>query len=418
LNSSFGVTAKPATPVHATVTGNCETCHKSTASWAAAKVDHSVFTAATVCGTCHNGTTATGKTPNHVSTTDNCTTCHKAGYPNWLPAKFHINVSVTTGCASCHNGTTATGKSATHLPTTANCESCHKSTTTWIGTKVDHSVFTAATVCGTCHNGTTATGKTSNHIPTTANCSACHKAGYPNWFPGKFHSNISVLTGCAGCHATAAYGLTAKPATVTHNGATVCETCHKSTTDWLNVQFVHSVANSIGTGTCDTCHNGTTSAVSKSGVHIPIPAGIAKCDSCHKSQVSFLTSVTMNHTVVTAGTCKSCHNGAYVSQGKNGGAMAKVANHIPEAQLLNGAAMDCKACHTGTVAWTAYTMNHNVSMGSGAGWCYACHATGTNYLGKMLKMALAHKQAGKADCSTSGCHKPLGTWGRPYTAWN
>ncbi|MDR3369360.1 cytochrome c3 family protein, partial [Rhodoferax sp.] len=168
-------------------------------------------------------------------------TCHKAGYPNWLPAKFHINVLVSSNCASCHNGTNATGKSASHLPTTANCESCHQSTSTWVGTKVNHNSFTAATNCASCHNGTSATGKSVKHIPTSTNtCMTCHKAGYPNWLPAKYHANVSVVTGCATCHATAAYGLTSKPNTTIHNGVTVCETCHKSTTVWTGANVDHS----------------------------------------------------------------------------------------------------------------------------------------------------------------------------------
>jgi hypothetical protein len=185
----------------------------------------------------------------------------------------------------------------------------------------------------------------------------------------------------------------------------------------LSVTYVHPAANAIGTGTCDTCHNGTTTAVSKSAVHIPIPAGVAKCDACHKSQVNFNTAVTMSHTSVTTATCKSCHNGSYISQGNNGGAMAKVTNHIPEAKLLNGAAMDCNACHSSTTAWTTQKMNHNATPG-GAGVCATCHATGTSYLGNMQKKALAHDKPGKADCSTSGCHRPLGNVGTAYSKWN
>jgi hypothetical protein len=71
----------------------------------------------------------------------------------------------------------------------------------------------------------------------------------------------------------------------------------------------------------------------------------------------------MNHTVV-APPRKSCHNGSYVSQGTQG-ALAKPTNHIPEVKLLNGAAMDCKACHTSTTSWGTMTMNHN-SLGNGA----------------------------------------------------
>jgi hypothetical protein len=330
-------------------------------------------------------------------------------------------VSVVGQCATCHLSTNygLTGKpaTATHATVTGNCESCHKTTSSWSGAKVDHSLFTTATNCASCH-GVSATGKDSNHIPTTANCITCHKSGFTSWLPAKFHVNVSVITGCATCHATAVYALTAKPNTATHSNATVCETCHKSSTNWLNVQYTHAAANAVGTGTCDTCHNGSTSAVSKPSSHIPVPAGAAKCDSCHKSQVNFNTAVTMNHSLVSTATCKSCHSGTYVSQGNNGGAMAKPGNHIPEAQLLNGTTMDCIACHTSTASWSTEKMNHNASMGSGAGWCYACHATGTAYLGSMEKKALAHDKPGKADCSTSGCHKPLGTKGSAYTKWS
>ena len=311
----------------------------------------------------------------------------------------------------------ATGKNSAHIATTAGCESCHKSSTTWSGAKADHSTFTAATNCTSCHNGTNATGKSANHIATTANCGTCHKS-FTGWTPAKFHSNVSVITGCASCHATSVYGLTAKPNNTTHNGVTVCETCHKSTNSWLSVQFGHSAANAVGTGTCDTCHNGSTSAMAKNAGHIPVLAGLAKCDSCHKSQVSFNAAVTMNHSVVSTATCKSCHSGNYVSQGNNGGALAKPANHIPETQLLNGAAMDCSACHTSTTAWTTLKMNHNASLGNGAGWCKSCHATGTTYLGHMERKSLTHDKTGQTDCSTSSCHKPLGKKGNAYTKWD
>jgi hypothetical protein len=126
----------------------------------------------------------------------------------------------------------------------------------------------------------------------------------------------------------------------------------------------------------------------------------------------------MNHTVVAASTCKSCHGGAYVSQGAQG-ALAKPTNHIPEVQLLGGATLDCSACHKSTTTWTSMTMNHNGSQGNGAGWCKACHQSGTSYLGTMFKMALTHRQTtAVTDCSQSGCHRPLGRFGTPYTKWN
>jgi hypothetical protein len=93
--------------------------------------------------------------------------------------------------------------------------------------------------------------------------------------------------------------------------------------------------------------------------------------------------------------------------------------HIPEAQLLNGAALECNACHTSTTSWTA-RMNHNGSMGGGAGWCKSCHASGTSYIGSMERKSLTHqrKTPPAIDCSESGCHRPLGNKGAAYTKWD
>jgi Cytochrome c7 and related cytochrome c len=291
-----------------------------------------------------------------------------------------------------------------------------------------------ANQCATCHTGgyAPADGKTVNHIPyqtltgvVITNCDTCHKGGYVSWRPGQLHVNVSLATQCATCHLTTAYGVTGKPATTIHSTVTgSCETCHKSTASWLTITYTHAPANAVGTGTCDTCHNGTT-AKGKTSTHIPIPAGV-KCDACHTSQSSFANPLT-SHPAVIAATCKSCHSGAYLSEGmRAGGALGKPTNHIPhEANLLGGAAMDCNKCHTTTVYtsaanWTTLATSnvmHNGSQGSGSGWCKACHATGTAYLGAMDRKSLSHDKAGKTDCSTSGCHIPLGTKGTAYTKW-
>jgi len=380
LTGLYGLTSKPATAIHATVTGNCESCHKTTSSWTGAKVDHSTFT-------------------------------------------------VATNCASCHNGSSATGKSASHIPSgAATCGTCHN-TTGWVPSKWNHTQLVVVNQCSTCHTGSypPADGPVANHIPyktlagvAIANCDTCHKSGYASWNPGRFHSNVSLSTQCSSCHLTGLYGLTSKPATATHSTVTGnCETCHSSTTSWLSgVKYVHSAANAVGTGTCDTCHTGSP-GLGKSPTHIPISGGVAKCDACHKSQTSFALAVTMNHSVVSSSTCKSCHNGSYTSEGTTG-ALAKPANHIPEAQLLNGATMDCNSCHSSTTSWSTMKMNHNASLGNGAGWCKACHATGTAYLGSMEKKSLTHKAKSTppTDCSQSGCHRPLGTLGAAYSKWN
>jgi hypothetical protein len=257
-------------------------------------------------------------------------------------------------------------------------------------------------------------------VPVTAaaNCDGCHKGSTTTWGNGRLHANYSLSTNCASCHTGAYLQAVGKPNNATHATVTgSCESCHKSTTSWNTVTFAHSAANAVGTGTCDTCHNGST-ATGKSTTHIPVTGGVAKCDSCHRSQASFATALTMNHTVVATMTCKTCHNGSFVSEGAQG-ALAKPTNHIPEVQLLNGAAMDCKACHTTTTSWGTMTMNHNASQGNGAGWCKACHQSGTSFLGSMEKKSLTHqKSTGVTDCSQSGCHRPLGTKGTAYRNWD
>ena len=80
--------------------------------------------------------------------------------------------------------------------------------------------------------------------------------------------------------------------------------------------------------------------------------------------------------------------------------------------------MDCNACHRSTTSWGTSTMSHNGSLGNGAGWCKACHQSGTSYLGGMEKKSLTHERStGVTDCSQSGCHRPLGVRGTPYSSW-
>ena len=279
--------------------------------------------------------------------------------------------------------------------------------------------------CASCHTGTypPADGKPGNHVPyalvavtATANCDACHKSGYTSWNPGRVHAYFSISTQCATCHTGSYLAARGKPADPIHTGATTCETCHKSTSDWSNVVYKHAANNQVGSGTCDTCHNNVT-AKGKPANHIPIQVATLKCDGCHKSQAGWDTAVTTNHAALTSQACKTCHIPTYVSQGLD----AKPTNHIPEnTQLLNGAAMDCKACHTTTTSWASMRMNHNGSLGGGAGWCKGCHATGTRYLGDMERESLTHEAKGKTplDCSESGCHRPLGNKGQTYVEWD
>ncbi|MEQ1685688.1 MAG: cytochrome c3 family protein [Burkholderiaceae bacterium] len=424
----------PYQTVPVTAAANCDACHKgSTTTWANGRL-HTNFAISTGCASCHTGAylQAVGKPNNttHAAVTGNCESCHKST-STWGGAKVdHSTFTVATNCTTCHNGSTAgRSKPSNHIPHgTTSCMSCHNvSPAQWTPTKWNHTQVVVTAQCATCHTGgyPPADGRPANHIPyqavpvtAAANCDSCHKGSTTTWANGRLHANYSLSTNCASCHTGAYLQAVGKPNNATHATVTGnCESCHRSTASWNTVTFAHSAANAVGTGTCDTCHNGST-AKGKSATHIPVTGGVAKCDSCHRSQASFATAVTMNHTVVATMTCKTCHNGSFVSEGTQG-ALAKPANHIPEVQLLNGAAMDCKACHTTTTSWGTMTMNHNASPGNGAGWCKACHQSGTNFLGGMEKKSLTHQRStGVTDCSQSGCHRPLGNTGTAYRNWD
>ena len=417
----------PYTAVPVTAAANCDGCHKNgTTSWTGARV-HANYTIGNSCASCHSGAypDAVGKPTDalHAGVTGNCESCHKST-SNWSSARVdHSTFNAATNCASCHNGSAATGKPGTHIPTgAASCYSCH-GTTGWTPTKWNHTQVPVTAQCASCHNGAfpPADGKPATHVPYTAvpvtaaaNCDGCHKNGTTSWTGARVHANYSIGTSCASCHSGAYPDATGKPGDSIHSTITGnCESCHKSTSSWSNVNFAHSPANAVGTGTCDTCHNGST-ATGKPANHIPVPVGTARCDSCHRSQTSWTASMAMNHSVVTTASCKSCHGGAFAGAG----ATAKPSNHIPEVQLLAGASMDCNACHTSTTSWGGMRMNHNNSQGNGAGWCKACHDRSTAWLGDMEKKSLTHERSsGVTDCSQSGCHRPLGREGTPYTRW-
>jgi len=412
--------AKTNTAVHVGQTV-CENCHKSTSTWSGARVDHNTFTAATNCASCHNGSSATPKSATHIPVgAANCFSCHTV--TSWRPTKFnHTQVPVTAQCASCHSGAfpPADGKTASHTPyqliaaaAAANCDTCHKSGfNSWLPAKL-HLNVTATTQCATCHaalkpNTATHTGQTV--------CENCH-TNTSNWATAKVdHNTFTAATHCASCHN--GNGVTGKTSTHIPVGATNCIACHNVST-WKPTKFNHTQV--PVTAQCAGCHSGAfPPADGKNAAHIPYQliatAASANCDACHKAGFASWAGGRLHANVTVSGQCKTCHNGSYTSQGAD----TKPANHIPEAQLLNGASMECNACHTSTTTWTQ-RMNHNNSQGGGAGWCKACHASGTAFLGNMEKKSLTHekKTPVPVDCSTSGCHRPLGNEGAAYTKWD
>jgi len=317
-----------------------------------------------------------------------CETCHIGGRMAGTP----------TQCYYCHrpeSGIAATVMPAQHIRTSDPCENCHRSAISWAGARFSH-IGVAPGTCQTCHNGGSAHGKPSGHILTTASCDQCHR-GTVAWVPAGYNHAGVVPGTCTNCHGTTATG---KPSGHISTTAS-CDQCHR-TMAWIPASFNHS---GVAAGTCLTCHG--VSASGKPSGHVTTSDS---CDSCH--QTSAWLPASYNHVGVVAGSCNDCHR-------PGGSGLAEPNNHVPyQLNLLNGASMKCDACHSSTTSFSVERMDHNGSLGNGSGWCKGCHQSGTSYLGRMEKKALTHEsKVNVTDCSQSGCHRPLGNRGNPYSSW-
>ena len=384
----------------------CSTCHTNFTTFLGATYTHSGSvvspgspTGPYACATCHNGATAKTYTPPHVAVntaTTSCASCHSTALAtsSWLGAVFvHPSTVVNGGsptgpdaCATCHNGVTAKTYGPTHAvvnKATTTCDSCHTTalaTSSWLGAAIVHTSFVGYPApCANCHNGANATGKPATHLLTSMPCDSCH-------------------------------------------------TTALSTLSWLGASGVnHAALSPPAAGRCQNCHNGSTAKGLSAG-HIPV--GALSCDSggCHSvgAAVTFAPGLmgSAQHAVVTATRCDVCHSGAYATQGLNlGGAVGKVSNHIPT--LITGS-LDCTTCHktpnyamAGAAGWATIVgqMNHNSAQGGAPNYCVTCHLSGVSYMGAMQKKNHNGSSAAK-DCSSSSCHKPMGSKGTAYSKWN
>jgi Cytochrome c7 and related cytochrome c len=404
-NGAFlAVNAQSKPPTHLITTAQCDSCHKSTVSWATATFDHSTASppATGRCSTCHNGTTALGKSTNHIPTAAQCDVCHVGGFATFAPATMsHTGTTgpVATGnCSTCHSGAfnaqNAQSKPATHLPTTQQCDTCH-TTIAFKPANFTHAV--TDTNCSSCHNGTTATGKIASHIPTTAQCSVCHlnKIAFAPAVMSHTGTTGPISTGnCSTCHGGAYIAVNAQTKPPTHVLTTAqCDSCHNSTVSWATATFNHATASPPVTGRCSTCHNGTA-ALGKPTNHIPTAA---QCDVCHTntSYVSFTGTGQMNHPAtsgpVATANCSTCHNGGYLTAN----ALKKPATHIP----TNG---QCDTCHKNYVAFNPATMSHTGT----AGQCASCH--NGSYLAANAQAKSATHVPTTQSCDV--CHKITTAW--------
>jgi len=373
------------------------------------------------CYKCHTSTiTFTGASPTvipagHLPTTQTCLTCHSAGFGSGSGVMNHVGI--VTNCMQCHNGQTfAVGMKPvskanfpTHVATSLDCSSCHSTTN-----------FTSFA-------GATGGAMPANHLPTSQPCTLCHSAGYSISLTKMSHTGI--VSGCASCHNGQTFAVGMKPVTKGTSPQHVptsmpCETCHSISvfTSFAGTTMKHT---GIVSG-CASCHSGTAfqgvTPMKKPSNHVPtnrVTNGAA-CETCHSiSNFNTFSGTAMKHTGI-ADNCVECHGKVGSPKPYIGPPMYEPSNHIPYAtKLLGGATMQCEFCHKSTSAFTlgvSSTAMHNGSQGMGSGSCVGCHLSGTNYLGNMQRKS--HNGASVSrDCSSSGCHKPLGKEGTAYQSW-
>jgi hypothetical protein len=169
----------------------CNTCHRSAATWAGARFNHTTVAPGT-CMTCHTGFVAPGKPANHMVTTSSCDGCHRTAA--WIPAGFNHSGVAPGTCETCHfPGGPGKTVQSNHIPyktallagASLGCDACHKNTTTFTsGEVMNHNGSTGngAGQCSVCHirgetwDGTQKTN-TLNHSGTGTDCSqsGCHR---------------------------------------------------------------------------------------------------------------------------------------------------------------------------------------------------------------------------------------------------
>ena len=386
-----GVSTQPTS--HIPTSQPCTTCHATSATYAGGTMNHVGISSG--CAACHaSGLSFTGivpvsPPPTHIPTSQPCELCHSPGKFTSFAGGTMTHAGIGSGCASCH----AVGKSffgvsvatppATHVPVgTAACEGCHATAifTSFGGTPMNHAPV-AGVPCATCHEfGKSFFGVTvvtrptlaqdANH-PQTGECGSCHTStvSFSAGVTAQPSNHIPTSQPCALCHLTPGnYAL----ATMSHTGITSgCATCHAAGLSFANVIPVAPPATHLPiTQTCETCHSAAkfTSFSGTTMNHAGIASG---CDSCHASGKSYF-----GVTVVTP-----------------------PATHIP----FGGSA--CESCHA-PAAFTSFggtAMNHSAVGGVA---CATCHETGKSFYGvtivtrPTLAQDKSHPQTG--DCGS--CH--------------
>jgi hypothetical protein len=171
------------------------------------KPDHSTLIAN--CMRCHNGAVAPGKPAKHIATNAPCETCHKS---TRTFAGARVDHRILTGsCISCHNGSTAEGRPARHILTVLPCDTCHQTTFWSPVTKYRHTSpayvnHGPGVECASCHAGNSQ--MVAWKFPAyRMTCAGCHADKFRPMAhlkferPAKVYYTVSDLRDCAAsCH--------------------------------------------------------------------------------------------------------------------------------------------------------------------------------------------------------------------------
>ena len=391
------------------------------------------------CASCHTSggrIQAPGKPLTHVQTSAACDSCHKT--TAWAPARFdHVSVSGGT-CKTCHatNAMGAPAKSAGHVETSASCDTCHTSMSSWVKiSNFDHKGVVKGT-CESCHNGSKARGKSPTHLPTNgAACDACHSTA--SFSAVTAFSHAGITGNCASCHdgkSRSKAAPTGGTLGAIHAGATVCESCHTSTTTFKQVTFKGQPAGhaSFNGTTCTTCHfNGSTAIntnVPMPSLHPKVSSG-TDCSSCHtktawKPATGNAMPADAVHTNSNTANCTTCHATGFdrvaalkafphsaikggvscvaCHDGKSAGVVSRPTGGSIGAVHAQTTA-DCASCHVNTSfrpARFAGTPSHAGFTGAS---CTTCHFNGSTAINTNAPMPSSHpKVSNSSDCSS--CH--------------
>ncbi len=443
-------------------TGDCVTCHTSTAS----------FTTGTA-----------GMPANHIPTSAACATCHAGGntgrgFGGDEPHGYHdglrdlsrgerdgdgvlwgdaeadgdgahsdhggvrelpqVDHGVRSGdgdgahghhqwCATCHAaGKTFSGTPVvkTRRPTTCRSGRRRARAATRRArsrrsrghsvTLMNHTAVTGTT-CATCHESTTPTwigaptivtrptvAQDKNH-PTTGECGTCHSStvSFTTGVTGGLPSNhIPTTAACTQCHAGG--NTTPNSGVMNHTGITTgCVTCHAASA--TGTAFLGVTPKPQGTG------------------HIPTTAA---CESCHKSTTAFGPGTAMNHAAVTGTACATCHE-----TGRSYTGVTIVTRPTAAQDKNHPTTGECGTCHTSTTSFSTGVAsmpanhlpttqacalchttpgNYGVAVMSHTGitsGCATCHATGKTFANiNPTTMPPTHIPSGTVTCES--CHSP------------